>query len=82
MSKERLIDRMAVDHGMTKRDAELAIARVCASIKAATDAGEKITLRGFGVFERKHVPDRVARNPRTMEPITIAAHEKLKFKPL
>ena len=43
-------------------------------------AGDKIQLVGFGTFEVKARPDRIARNPRTSEEVKIAACKAPVFK--
>ena len=48
--------------------------------KAMTE-GEKITISGFGTFEVRERAERQGINPRTREPITIAASRSIVFKP-
>ena len=43
--------------------------------------GEKITISGFGTFEIRERAERQGINPRTREPITIAASKSIVFKP-
>ena len=43
--------------------------------------GEKITISGFGTFEMRERAERQGINPRTREPITIAASRSIVFKP-
>ncbi len=44
--------------------------------------GNRIEIRGFGVFEVKNTkPKPAARNPRTGERIFVPAHRKTHFKP-
>lgn len=50
MTKMDLIEKIAKDFGLTKRDAELAVNTVFEAISEALDRGEKVELRGFGVF--------------------------------
>jgi len=42
---------------------------------------EKIQFVGFGTLEVKHSPERLARNPRTLEPVMIPERYKAVFKP-
>jgi DNA-binding protein HU-beta len=42
--------------------------------------GDKVQLIGFGTFEAKERPARVARNPRTGEAVKIAASKAPVFK--
>ena len=43
--------------------------------------GEKVDLRGFGSFSSKDKKARTGRNPKTGEPIEIAARKAVGFKP-
>lgn len=60
--------------------AEKAVQAVVAGIEKLTGEGERVTIRGFGTFQRKVRQERMGRNPRTGEPVKIAAHETLVFK--
>jgi DNA-binding protein HU-beta len=51
------------------------------AIQVAVAAGDKVTLTGFGVFEAAYKPARDARNPRTGEPVKVAAGWGPKFRP-
>ena len=42
--------------------------------------GDRIEIRGFGTFRVKDRKSRIARNPRTGEPMTIKASAQPKFK--
>ena len=44
-------------------------------------AGKPVTLHGFGTFELKKRDARTGRNPRTGEPVEIAASTSVAFKP-
>ena len=54
--------------------------RVVKAYKAMTE-GEKISISGFGTFEVRERAERQGINPRTREPITIAASKNIVFKP-
>ena len=65
----------------TKKDAELALNAVVASIEEALVNGEKVQLIGFGTFETKERKARQGRNPRQPEEvIEIAASKAPTFK--
>jgi DNA-binding protein HU-beta len=53
---------------------------VTESITEALASGEKVQVVGFGSFEVRKRPARVARNPRTGEQIKIAASKAPVFK--
>ena len=47
----------------------------------ALNEGEAVSFVGFGTFEVRHTPERMARNPRTNEPAIIPARYRAVFKP-
>ena len=86
MNKAELTAAIVKKTGFTKKDAEKAIAAekalgtVTEVIAEALAAGEKVQVVGFGSFEVRNRPARVARNPRTGEQIEIAASKAPVFK--
>ena len=50
-------------------------------IATELDAGEKVTVPGFGTFSTKHRGERQGRNPATGANITIPAKKYVHFKP-
>lgn len=82
MTKPELIERMANEAGITKTQAGLALAAFTGSVKAALKKKEgKLTLVGFGTFQKVRRKARKGRNPQTGEPIKIKASIAVKFKP-
>jgi DNA-binding protein HU-beta len=81
MNKNTLIDRVSEAMQGTKKDAEMAVEAVLASITDALAKGEKVDLRGFGSFQVSGKKERQGRNPRTGETMTIAARNVAGFKP-
>ncbi len=80
MNKVELIAAVAEKAGLSKKDAEKAVAAVVGSIEAALVAGEKVQLIGFGTFEVRERAARMGRNPQTKEAIKIAASKQPVFK--
>ena len=80
MNKSELVASVAEKSGLTKKDAEKALGTVTEVIAEALAAGEKVQVVGFGSFEVRNRPARVARNPRTGEQIEIAASKAPVFK--
>jgi DNA-binding protein HU-beta len=81
MTKAELIESLATTLGQTKSEGERALDAVITVIKQALEKGEKIDLRGLGIFKVRESKARQARNPRTGEPISIAAKKTAVFKP-
>ena len=67
--------------GITKTRAEMAVETVFDTLKKALAAGERIELRGFGVFNVKARKTGVGRNPRTGEEVSITPGKAVRFKP-
>ena len=80
MNKAELTAAIVKKTGFTKKDAEKALGTVTEVIAEALAAGEKVQVVGFGSFEVRNRPARVARNPRTGEQIEIAASKAPVFK--
>ena len=80
MTKTELIAITAEKTGMTKKDAEKAVAAVLDSIAAELSAGNRVQLAGFGIFETKTRQARTGRNPKTKEAIEIPASKVPVFK--
>ena len=81
MTKAELIESLAANLGQSRSDGEKALEAVVDVIKQALQRGEKIDLRGLGVFKVRESKARQARNPRTGEPIAIPAKKAAIFKP-
>ena len=67
MNKSELVAAVQEATQLKKKDAEAAVVAFVDTIKEALKKGEKVQLIGFGTFESKKRPARVARNPRTGE---------------
>ena len=79
MNKQELVDQIADGASISKKDAEAALTSLLESVKAAVAKGEKVTIPGFGAWSRTDRQARVGRNPRTGEPVQIAASKGVKF---
>ena len=80
MNKAELINAVAAKADVSKKDAEAVLTAALDTITAAMAEGEKVQLVGFGSFEVKHRAERTGLNPRTKEPVTIAASKVPTFK--
>lgn len=72
---------MAEETGMAKTEAKKSLEAFMKAVATALNAGDKVTLAGFGTFavEKKHA--RMGRDPRNGTPIKIAAKNVVKFRP-
>ena len=80
MNKTELIAAVAAKTGMSKKDAEKAVAATVDAITESLVKGDKVQVSGFGIFEVKTREARVGRNPRTKETIQIPASKQPAFK--
>jgi len=81
MNKTELIAAMAEKAGLTKADAKKALDAFIDTTAASLKKGDKISLVGFGSFDVAKRNARTGRNPKTGEPIKIAAKKVVKFRP-
>ena len=81
MIKLDIINRVADRTGVPKMKAEQAVDALFHSMKEALTRGERIELRGFGVFVVKPRKRGVGRNPRTGEEVAIPSGKTIRFKP-
>ena len=79
MNKTQLIDVVAKEANLKKKDAEAAINAFLSTIETALSEGEKVQLVGFGTFEVKERAAREGHNPFTGEKIQIAASKNAAF---
>jgi len=67
--------------GITKAKAEQAVETVFESMKNALARGDRIELRGFGVFNVRPRKTGIGRNPRTGAEVHIPPGKSVRFKP-
>ena len=81
MIKLDIITEVVNRTGLTKTKAEVAVETVFESMKRALAHGDRIELRGFGVFNVKPRKTGIGRNPRTGEEVSIPPGKAVRFKP-
>ena len=80
MNKAELINAVAEKADLSKKDCDAAVNAANDVIAAALADGDKVQLVGFGAFEVKTRAERVGRNPKTREEISIPASKVPVFK--
>lgn len=80
MNKTELVAALAEKMELTKKDAEKALFALTDIVTEVLVKGEKVAITGFGTFEVANRAEREGRNPKTGEPMTIAATKAPKFK--
>jgi len=73
MNKGELVDAVAEKANVTKKQADAVLTAAIDSIMEAVSEGKKVTLVGFGSFERRERKEREGRNPKTGEAMKIPA---------
>ena len=81
MNKKNLVDIVANETSLKKSDIDAVITVALNAIRNAVKEGDKVQLKDFGTFKLKERKERVGRNPRTKEEITIAASKSPAFVP-
>jgi len=82
MTKAELIEKMAKDAKITKVAAGVALESFIDGVtKSLKKKDGKVTLVGFGTFQKSRRKARKGRNPQTGETIKIKATNVIKFKP-
>jgi DNA-binding protein HU-beta len=76
-----IVNRLTERAGVSKTTATQVVESLFESMKAALVRGERIELRGFGVFIVKPRKTGVGRNPRTGEEVPISLGQAIRFKP-
>lgn len=80
MNKSELIQAIADEAELSKRDAAEFVDAFVSVVTQTLKDGQDITLVGFGSFHTSQSAERKGRNPKTGEPLTIAARKTPKFK--
>ena len=81
MTKAVLIEEVARVVDMTRKDSEIIVETILASIVKALQAADKIEIRGFGSFRTRQRNPRVGRNPKTGARVEVPSKKVPYFKP-
>jgi nucleoid DNA-binding protein len=81
MTKRELIEVVSKKANLTNKASRDATQAIINSIRDALKRGEKVVITGFGTFSVRKRVERVGRNPKTGEKITISARKAPGFTP-
>lgn len=81
MNRAELVSEIAELTGLPKTEVGTTLKAVLHTITNALHKGDKVTLVGFGTFERRSRQARTGRNPRTLAPLRIPASRVPAFRP-
>ena len=80
MNKSELVDAVhSAASGVDKKDVAAVVDSLIDVVQSAVSRGDKVTVPGFGAWSRTQRAARTGRNPRTGEPVQIAASKGVKF---
>ena len=79
--KHDIVSQVVDRTGVTKTKAEIAVETVFETMKKALAEGDRIELRGFGVFNVRPRKTGIGRNPRTGQEVSIPPGKAVRFKP-
>ena len=79
--KSKLLKQLSNNYpGFLKKDLEKFTDIILNEIKRALKRGDRVELRGFGVFSTKLQKARISRNPRTGEKVNTPEKKTINFK--
>lgn len=81
MIKADLVKAVADAADLPQTTAAQVVDTVIGALREALQRGERIELRGFGVFLVKNRKRGIGRNPRTGEEVPIPPGKTVRFKP-
>jgi DNA-binding protein HU-beta len=76
-----IINEVVNRTGITKTKAEMAVETVFETMKRALTQGDRIELRGFGIFNVRPRKTGIGRNPRTGAEVAIPPGKAVRFRP-
>ena len=80
MTKAQIVEEIVRKTGLTKKDVAEAVDQFLKAISEALAAGKHLEIRGFGTFKVKKRKSRMARNPRTGDPVPVPMRNVPIFK--
>jgi DNA-binding protein HU-beta len=80
LGKQELVNIVSTNCSLTKQEAKVAVDCLFESIQAAVASGDKVSIPGFGSFERSIRSARQGRNPATGEALWIQESASPSFK--
>jgi DNA-binding protein HU-beta len=81
VNKGDLVSEIVKRTGVDRPDAARVVNGILSIIRERVARGERVSLSGFGTFERQRRNARIGRNPRTREAVKIPARFQAAFRP-
>ena len=80
MNRAELVKAVRENMSCTSEEAEQAVRLTLGTVTDTLKSGEEVAIVGFGTLSVRQRAARTARNPRTGEPVNVAASKTIKFK--
>ena len=80
MTKAELVERVANQINLTKKQTEVVVNTVFSSITESLAEGKKVELRGFGSFRIRQRNARIGRNPKSGRKVEVPSKKVPFFK--
>jgi integration host factor subunit beta len=79
--KSKLLNQLKKSYpNFLKKDLEKVVSVVLNEIKQALKRGDRVELRGFGIFSTNNQKARISRNPKTGEKVNTPEKKTIHFK--
>lgn len=81
MTKKDLVEIVSKKANLTNKASREAVQAFINAVRDSLKRGEKVVITGFGTFSVRKRAERVGRNPKTGEKLTIMARKAPGFTP-
>ena len=81
MKKTDLIEALSKQSNISRSESKFYIEVILAKLSSAIASGDRVEVRGFGVFYKRHRKGRIGINPRTGEKTKVTAKFVPFFQP-
>ena len=79
--KSKLLNQLKISYpNFLKKDLEKVVSVILKDIKQALKRGDRVELRGFGIFSTNTQKARISRNPKTGEKVNTPEKKIIHFK--
>ena len=79
--KSKLLNQLKISYpNFLKKDLEKVVSVILKDIKQALKRGDRVELRGFGIFSTNKQKARISRNPKTGEKVNTPEKATIHFK--
>jgi DNA-binding protein HU-beta len=80
LNRKELVDAIQKHTAVARADVDKVLGSLIQHTQVAVKKGDRVSLVGFGTFERQDRKARTARNPRSGEPVKVKATKVPRFR--